>query len=489
MKAVVLCVSLMNVAHQTFASVKPKPKKSTSPQHAKPATKPTRKPPSRAVTSKPKHRPTRSSTPDISPERGTAAAESVQATLAEAPANPFLYSRNLDAFFHALAAQQSKTTNPDEPASTIRILQFGDSHTAADYYTGAVREQLQSRFGNGGLGYQFPGHPFAGYRLAGSSRGQTSGWITDGNHFTHLGDGYVGLGGLSLSTERPNESVTLSTTCSTLQVQYLRQPEGGHLHFTDNGIFISDIDTAADSSDPAAPGTRTAGTMTYACTPGVHDFVLTTLDHLPVRLLGMVTDQPGITYECLGINGAYAPLMLQWNQDLFAEYLRQRDPNLIVLAYGTNEAAQSASHNTDYVYDFNRLLQNLHRIVPNASILVLGPYDRAMRAGRGRRASWHTFEGTDRIIADQKESCRQYHCAFYDQRARQGGPGSAIRWVSAGYGQPDRTHLTGTGYRALAQAFYLDLLAAYKRYLAEPEPTNQSATHSPRVIHSAERNQ
>jgi lysophospholipase L1-like esterase len=454
----------MSVAYTTLASVKPKPKKSAS---TKPATKSTKRTTSRAATAKTKRRPTHSPAPDISPERGTAAAESVQATLAESPANPFLYSRNLDSFFHALAAQQSANAAPD---TTIRILQFGDSHTAADYYTGAVREALQSRFGNGGLGYQFPGHPFPGYRLAGSSRSQTSGWITDGNHFTHLGDGFVGLGGLSLSTERPDESVTLSTTCTTLQVQYLRQPNGGHLHFTDNGVFISDIDTAADPADT----TRTAGTMTYACTPGVHDFALTTLDHAPVRLLGLVTEQSGITYECLGINGAYAPLMLQWNQQLFAEYLRQRDPNLIVLAYGTNEAAQSAAHNADYVYDFNRLLQNLHRIVPNASILVLGPYDRAMKTGRGRRAAWHTFAGTDRIIADQKESCRQYHCAFYDQRARQGGPGAALRWVSAGYGQPDRTHLTGTGYRALAQAFYLDLLAAYKRYLAEPEPPNSN---------------
>jgi len=454
-KAIVLCVSFINVINPTFALVKPKPKKSTH------------KTTTRTTPSKTKRHPTGHSTaPAISPERGTYAAESVQATLAETPANPFLYSRNLDSFFHALAAQQAAkaTANAEDPASTIRILQFGDSHTAADYYTGAVRESLQSRFGNGGLGYQFPGHPFAGYRLAGSSRSQTSGWYTDGNHFTNLGDGYVGLGGLSISTSRPNESVTLSTTCTTLQVQYLRQPDGGHLHFTDNGTFISDIDTASDT-------TRTAGTMTYACTPGIHDFALTTLDHAPVRLLGLVTEQPGITYECLGINGAYAPLMLQWNQQLFDDYLRQRDPNLIVLAYGTNEAAQSASHNADYVSDFNRLLQNLHRIVPNASVLVLGPYDRAMRAGRGRRAAWHTFEGTDRIIADQKESCRQYHCAFYDQRARQGGPGSALRWVSAGYGQADRTHLTGTGYRALAQAFYLDLVAAYKRYQSEPEPT------------------
>jgi lysophospholipase L1-like esterase len=453
-QAIVLTLPFFYVINATYAMVKPKTKKPATTLHARSSARAAKK---TAPVSKTKRRTHAGMAPDISPVRGTYAAESVQATLAESPATPFLYAKNLQPFFQALAAAT--------PDATIRILQFGDSHTAADYYTGAVRDLLQSRFGNGGLGYQFPGHPFAGYRLAGSSRSQTSGWVTDGNHFTHLGDGYAGLGGLSIETDRPNESVTLSTTCTTLQVQYLHQPGGGHLRFTDNGTFISDIDTASETT---ATDTRSAGTMSYACTPGVHDFALTTLENAPVRLLGLVTEQPGITYECLGINGAYAPLMLQWNQTLFAEYLRQRAPNLIVLAYGTNEAAQSAAHNGDYIYDFNRILDNLHRLVPDAAILVLGPYDRAMKSGRGRRAAWHTFEGTDRIIADQKESCRQHGCAFYDERARQGGPGSAIRWVSAGYGQPDRTHLTGTGYRALAQAFYLDLLAAYKKFQADP---------------------
>ena len=252
-----------------------------------------------------------------------------------------------------------------------------------------------------------------------------------------------------------------------MQVQYLRQPAGGKLRFTDNGTFISDIDTSvsqfADPTGGQAGGT-TAGTLTYACTPGVHAFALTTLDRAPVRLLGLVTEQPGITYECIGINGAVAPLMLRWNQEIFADYLRERDPNLIVLAYGTNEAASGAGMNEEYVEQFNRLLENLHRIVPKAAVLVVGPYDRATHIGRGRRASWQTFRGTDRIIADQKEACRVHHCAFYDERQRMGGPGAMIRWVSAGLAQPDRTHLTGSGYRALAEAFYRDLLGAYKAY-------------------------
>jgi lysophospholipase L1-like esterase len=472
-----LIVPALCVAVPGFAAVAKKPHK-TQARKAPAVTHHSAKATPHTKGRRPATRAQRSTAPDISPERGTAAAESAQATLAETPAAPFLYPHALDGFFRALAIQQTQLASPNAQstipslASTIRILQFGDSHTAADIFTGAMRSQLQSRFGNGGLGFQFPGHPFAGYRLVGSSRSQSSGWFTEGNKFTHLGDGDLGLGGISITANRPGEAVTLSTTCSTMQVQYLRQQAGGHLRFTDNGTFISDIDTsvsqptdqtATEISGGGTTGTS-AGTLTYACTPGIHDFELTTLDRSPVRLLGLVTEQPGITYECLGINGAVAPLMLRWNQQIFADYLRERNPNLIVLAYGTNEAASGAGMNAEYVEQFDRLLENLHRIVPEAAILVLGPYDRATRIGRGRRASWQTFHGTDRIIADQKEACRIHHCAFYDERARMGGPGAMIRWVSAGLAQPDRTHLTGTGYRALADAFYRDLLGAYKAY-------------------------
>jgi lysophospholipase L1-like esterase len=430
------------------------------------------------------YRPTYSPPPP-EPELQRAPVATPEAALAEVPAAPFLDPKALAPFFRALAELQAhessgaasgglQASSPEENA-TVRALQFGDSHTAADLFSGELRARLQAHFGDGGLGFQYPGHPFAGYRLAGSSRSQTSGWFTEGNKFTQLGDGDLGLGGIGISTQRPGESISLSTTCTNMQVQYLRQPGGGRLRFSDNGVFVSNIDTSGaetggEAAGASAAGSTGAGTMSYACIPGLHSFELTTLDRAPVRLLGLVTEQPGITYECLGINGAVAPLMLRWNQQIFADYLRQRDPNLIVLAYGTNEAASGPSHNEDYVYQFNRLIQTLHRVVPNAAVLVLGPYDRATRVGRGRHSSWQTYYGTDRIIADQKEACRLYGCAFYDERARMGGPGAMLRWASSGLAQPDHTHLTGAGYRVLADALYADLMSAYKTYQQTASP-------------------
>ena len=391
----------------------------------------------------------------VSPVVRENAADRVEQTLTETSSSPFIFPNSLHAFFKALHAEQSNR-NPsqgDLSPGTVRILQFGDSHTAADIFTGDMRSHMQQQFGDGGLGFQFPGHPFAGYHIVGSLRSQSEGWLTEGNHFLQLGDGDLGLGGISISTSQPGQSITLETTCTTLQLHFLQQPGGGKLQFTDNGTAISDIDTNTD-------GASRAGTFTYSCTAGQHDFAFTTLERAPVKLLGIVTEQPGVTYECLGINGAVAPLMLRWNQSLFADYLRQRDPALIVLAYGTNEASGSSDRLETYQADFERLLDNLHRITPGASILVLGPEDRSIASHR----SWRPFAGIDRIIAFQKEACRLHGCTYWDTRRRMGGFGSMQQWVAAGWAQPDRTHLTGTGYRALAGALYTDLMHAYNLY-------------------------
>ncbi len=411
----------------------------------------------------------------VSPVVRENAVERVEANLTTTAASPFVYPEALRRFFKALDRQQAERTaaatggsgEAQPAASTIRILQFGDSHTAADIFTGAMRAHLQQQFGDGGLGFQFPGHPFAGYNLAGSLRSQSAGWLTEGNHFTALGDGDLGLGGISIATEQPGQSITLETSCSTLQLHFLQQPDGGRLQFSDNGTVVSTIATGTTSADAG----NSAGTFSYSCSAGQHDFEFTTLDHAPVKLLGVVSEQPGVTYECLGINGAVATLMLRWNQMLFNDYLRQRSPNLIVLAYGTNESGSCAEHLETYEEDFSRILDNLHRVVPNASILVLGPADREM----GSRRSWHPFAGTERIITMQKDACRTHGCAFWDTRRRMGGFGSMQQWVAAGWGQPDRTHLTGTGYRELADALYADLVHAYNHYQQQPEiPVQES---------------
>jgi lysophospholipase L1-like esterase len=199
-----------------------------------------------------------------------------------------------------------------------------------------------------------------------------------------------------------------------------------------------------------------------------------------VRLLGTESLQPGITWEAIGINGAEAPLILRWNRPIFDSYLSQTTPQLIVLAYGTNEAAARWTRE-DYQQAFSTLVSHLHTVAPGASILVVGPGDRAIGQNfvtigrRGRRTvhrSYVPYTGTARIISAMREVCSTQNCAYWDWSERQGGFGSMQRWVAAGYAQPDHTHLTGTGYRALADALYADILSSYDAFIKRSPARN-----------------
>ena len=79
---------------------------------------------------------------------------------------------------------KSSTSAPGNPAPStssqgqrgLVILQIGDSHTAADYFTAELRQKLQARYGNGGVGYLDAGKPHIGVRSGAMKVAASPGW-------------------------------------------------------------------------------------------------------------------------------------------------------------------------------------------------------------------------------------------------------------------------------------------------------------------------
>ncbi len=369
------------------------------------------------------------------------------------------FAGNLSGFFGRLAAIEA-----GDRTQTTRILQFGDSHTAADMMTGRMRSLMQARFGDGGAGFTYAGHPFAGYRILGTSRAQSAGWLTEGVHFTKIQDTQLGLGGVANTSTRAGETVELDAPCQRMELQYLDQPGGGSFSLLEDGQTVKNVSTD-NSFTGDGPGPETLSTE---CTPGVeHHFEVVADSSAPVRLLGFVTEQPGVTYEAIGLNGAEAALMTRWDQAMFATYLKQRDPALIVLAYGTNEASDHNWTYEAYRSLMGKLVDELHATVPEASVLVIGPPDRSIRVSRGGRRrsySWKTYDETLHITDAQRDTCRTHGCAFWSWRDRMGGLGSMNVWAADGLAQADHTHFTSRGYVELADDLYSDIIAAYTKW-------------------------
>jgi lysophospholipase L1-like esterase len=152
--------------------------------------------------------------------------------------------------------------------------------------------------------------------------------------------------------------------------------------------------------------------------------------------------------------------MLRWDEAMLASYLRRRSPGLIVLEYGTNEAAAATFKFESYRTMFSNLLQRLRRAVPGASILVIGPPDGYLRY----HGKWQLLAEVDAVTAAQQSACRENACAFWDTRERMGGVGSMRDWVFAGLAQADYIHFTFEGYRRLAAVLFGDIMKQYETF-------------------------
>jgi lysophospholipase L1-like esterase len=334
----------------------------------------------------------------------------------------------------------------------LRILQYGDSHTAADEWTGELRARFQEKFGDGGSGFSLAGRPYAGYRRVDIRSGSTRGWHTDGL-VGHPGDGIYGLGGISMSVRVPGEGVYLDAEADRFELFYYQQPGGGTLQLYDNGAPVDRISTEGE------PG---PGYYLFDGAPGPHRLELETLDRAPVRLFGWVAEKlTGVTYETLGINGAEAPIVLGWNQETLKSNIERRNPGLIVLAYGTNEAGHKIWTLESYREKFSELIARLREAVPTASILVVGPPDRDSRIKR----VWQPLDGVDMIVEAQRDAALASGCAFWDTRAKMGGKGSMLKWVAAGMAANDHVHFSGEGYRLLGDAVFRDVMSQYDLFL------------------------
>jgi len=359
----------------------------------------------------------------------------------------------LDSFFRSLT--QIKSGRRIEP---VRVMHYGDSHTAADILTAEIRRSFQRDFGDGGAGYISARNPFS-TRRRGVETGTSSGWVMDGVGSSGTNDGIYGLSGFSISTSRAGESAWLETVCNHFEIYYLRQPGGGTIDILVDGVSVLDRPLSLDAAAPAPDY------FTYdAPSDSNHRIEIRTTQPGKTRILGIVTEHiaPGVSYDVLGINGARANRLLSWNDTAFVDNLVQRKPDLIIIAYGTNEVTDGDWSVESYSRMFANILKRFRRAAPQASILVYGPPD------RGDVGLAETKMPA--MIEAQRRAAFEVGAAFWNSYAAMGGSGSMSAWVQQGLAQGDRVHLSRDGYIRMGSMFYNDLLAAY----------NESRARAPR---------
>lgn len=356
----------------------------------------------------------------------------------------FVPVENESALRHFHAALDALSTTPDQK-NKVRIAVYGASHTQADIYSGYLRYYLQSRFGNGGMGF-VPLGVERGWsnRLDTKVRGRgfKVQYVQTKSPPPH---GRFGLSGVA-AIAGPNARIRISPenvtdpelTASQYGLFYAAEPDGG------------DISLSVDADPPLGLSTRAEVLepryFTFERPLGWHDVEIRTSSQGGARLFGLSVEraQPGLVLDTLGIRGTRAASMLLWDQALWEEHLRRRAPDLVLMAYGTNETTDRWQPISGYSNALSKVLARLRHALPDASCVLVGPGDFPKAQG----TTWITRPRLLEIIAEQRRLAPEYGCGFWDTYSFMGGEGSMSEWVRAQprLGSPDHIHLTPRGY-------------------------------------------
>jgi lysophospholipase L1-like esterase len=176
------------------------------------------------------------------------------------------------------------------------------------------------------------------------------------------------------------------------------------------------------------------------------------------RFYGVIAEgtEPGIVLDTSGIDGARVATALAWNPEVLAAELRARQPDLVAIAYGTNEAFDN--RRADIIgNDVGTLVERLRQGAPNADCLVVGPPD---AAAPDLTSLPHVVEIEDAL----RRAAARLGCGFYSLRQAMGGDGAFARWLheSPPLSRGDRIHLMPIGYEKLGDELGAALIAAYE---------------------------
>ncbi len=339
------------------------------------------------------------------------------------------------------------------------MLHYGDSPTTADLITADARALLQKQFGDAGSGFVLIARPWAWYGHRGVEM-ESSNWKIDVAGATGDEGRLARLG--------RGQFPRLHGSDGALDAQGSRHHQrGDRLSHAARTAAPSamEADGARRSARPTPAGSRVPGYASFAIPPGSKDFTLRVTSG-SVRLYGADFRKTGagVVYSSLGINGANITLLSQrLNGPHWTAQLRHYQPDLVVVAFGTNESGFPNFVDGTWGHELKAAVLRIQAAVPNASILLMSPMDRGERKGNGEIG---TVEALPRLVDIESKVATETGVAFFNTFQAMGGEGTMAKWYN---GEPrlvgaDFIHPMPMGARIVGELLYNALQEGYNGY-------------------------
>ncbi len=317
---------------------------------------------------------------------------------------------------------------------SVHILQIGDSHTAGDYFTEQLRKRLQAELGDGGVGFAYPTN-LSGQRTARHGYGDT--WQSF-NSRSNAGLDYP-LGGVyALSDGVSPMQLTSRYYNGVLQQAriVLKGQQGDKITLSDaqgsreavlsrSGWQVANLPIQFPVSIEASSGVAIGGIW--------------------------LSNETGGVVSAMGINGATQDYWNRWHDSL-AQDLNVSKANLVILAYGTNEAFQNNPSSQEEAIKY--AISQIKAGLPQATILLVNAPDSLKSTAGSCGTPPPSLSQSRQTI---QEIARQYGTLYWDWQEMMGGSCSMKTWISQGLAAKDGVHFTAKGYQTAANDLYDNL--------------------------------
>ncbi len=339
----------------------------------------------------------------------------------------------------------------------VKILQIGDSHVQAGFWSASTRGLFHEHFNCGTIarGLVFPysmtssnGPLNYGIRYNGS-------WTTQRCIYPDTACDW-GLSGINISST--DDSLFVKVWCNNRtfdnyyhnKLTVLYRPDNFTHLLSATSLGSSVISTSIDS----VLGAQTFVFDKISDTLILHINKKDTNDHTPFTLQGLILENniPGIIYSELGINGAKVSSFLSCKS--LTQQVKYYNPDLLMLSLGTNDIYGNNFNDSLFYVQYDSLLTAIRKVLPNATIILTTPSD----VKRNRKTTIkESLKARKAIIALAKK----HNCGIWDLLKIMGGLESMDKWYAAGLGNSDKVHFNDKGYQLQGMLLYDAIAKSY----------------------------
>ncbi|MDR2625736.1 MAG: GDSL-type esterase/lipase family protein [Zoogloeaceae bacterium] len=367
-----------------------------------------------------------------------------------------------DANFERLIRKMRLLQSGSAPAGTVvRITQFGDSHTASDTITSGLRQLLQARYGDAGIGWIAP------MKVPGQNHQRvkytSNGWELSSSRQAKdvFRQKIFPMGGYIATPVKAGAQITVLARDENsdmwqarFAIKHWRAP-----------LLVKDANQRQIPLKP--PGPAGIWREVSVKTPLRLPFTISASTPDAAELGGIWLEKnkaSGVVVSAIGTNGITLKNWEYWSGPYqWTDQLTASRSDMVIIAFGTNEAIRPDLDIADMKNVLRESINTVRRALPESVIVLVGAPD-SLQAKEG---AWACEERLFPMLREVKRAqlaiAKEERTLFWDWQAAMGGPCAIDAWLAEGLAKNDLIHLTMEGYRKSAEIFYHDLMALIRK--------------------------